>query len=258
MANNNAKIIVVIPARYASTRFPGKPLADIYGKPMIIRVYEQARKSIADEVIVATDSIEIFDAVQKAGKMVMMTSTAHSSGTERCGEIAEKLLANKTITPSDFIINVQGDEPFIDAEQINSLAKTLNNSQINIATLVKYIDNVDNMSDANIVKAVFDNQNSVLYFSRAPIPYYRNRAASDKMGFWKHIGIYGYKVDTLLEIIKLPETSLEKIEVLEQLRWLENGYKILACQTDIDSYSIDIPEDINKIPDEIIRKFTTK
>ncbi len=234
------KIIGIIPARYASTRFPGKPLALIGGKTMIERVYTQCIKSSLDEVIVATDDERIYQHVMSFGRAVM-TSELHPSGTDRCREAVEK-----AVHPFDYVINIQGDEPFIDPEQINLLSSMLD-GQTEIATLIKRIENVDELLNPNVVKAVRGASGLAIYFSRSPIPHVRGKAERDWLAhhtFYKHIGMYAYRTDVLKKISALQQTSLEKTESLEQLRWLENGYSILTAETEQETMGIDTPEDL--------------
>ena len=231
------KVVGIIPARYASSRFPGKPLVDIGGKTMIQRVYEQALKANLHDVIVATDDVRIETSVKQFGGKVMMTSSAHSNGTERIAEVAEHVDA-------DVIINIQGDEPFIQPEQINLLAACFADEAVQIATLAKLQHNADDFAKSSIVKVVFDHYFNALYFSRSAIPFYRNESSH---AFHKHIGIYAFRKAVLLEVVKLSESSLEAAELLEQLRWLQHGYKIKVVPTELESISIDVPEDLERI-----------
>jgi len=239
-----ANIIGLIPARYASTRFPAKPLVDIGGKSMIQRVYEQAKKSIyLSTVVVATDHQEIYDHVKNFGGDVCMTREDHISGTDRCYEAL-------TLQPKsyEYVINIQGDEPFIQPEQIDLLATVLT-GKTEIATLVKAIDQSEQLFNPNVVKAVVGKNYEALYFSRSPIPFLRNIDESQwvsKHTFFKHIGMYAYRADVLTQLTKLNPSILEKAESLEQLRWLENDFKILAVQTLIESFGIDTPEDLEQ------------
>ena len=241
------KILGIIPARYASTRFPGKPLTIINGKPMIQRVYEQSLKAeLLTDVVVATDDQRIYDAVIAFGGKVMMTSSEHNSGTDRCCEIVEKIE-----NQYDAVVNIQGDEPFINPEQINQIASLISTEESQIASLCKPIKDEDELFDENVVKVVFDKNNNALYFSRQTIPFLR-KADKNAMSwmqqrtFYKHIGIYAYKVNVLKEIANLPQSGLELSECLEQLRWLENSYEIKMGTTEFESYSIDTPQDVEK------------
>lgn len=233
-------ILGVIPARFASTRFPGKPLVDIGGKTMIQRVYEQALQANLSKVIVATDDERIANEVKRFGGNFVMTSSAHESGTDRCAEVVAQ-------QPSfDVVINIQGDEPFIDPKQINLLISCFKDDQVKLATLIKAIHQEEELLNSNIPKVVINNLQQAIYFSRHPIPYLRN-ADWKSHQFYKHIGIYGYRATTLLEITKLKPSSLEIAESLEQLRWIENGYAIQTQLTDIETLAIDSPADLLKI-----------
>ena len=237
------KILGIIPSRYGSSRFPGKPLADINGKSMIQRVYGQSVKSGSlSDVIVATDDRHIYDHVEQFGGKVMMTSAAHSNGTERCGEVAEKVSGSY-----DVVINIQGDEPFINPHQIDQLAACFSDGYQGIATLVKKIEDREHIDNPHLIKVVFNTNHEALYFSRSPIPYLRNPENHDAQFYYKHIGIYGYHVDALRQIIRLKPSVLETYESLEQLRWLENGYTIRVAETEYESASIDTPEDLERI-----------
>ena len=232
------KITGIIPSRYASSRFPGKPLVDIGGKTMIRRVYEQAvqAKSLS-EVIVATDDESIFKEVQSFGGNVIMTSASHNNGTERCAEIALTLDA-------DVIINIQGDEPFIHSEQIDLLANLFTDANVQIGTLIKEHALNEELENPARIKVVLNKNMEALYFSRSVIPYLRDGIAHQ---YYKHIGIYGYRKNILNEIVKLLPSPLELAESLEQLRWLENGYRIKCAVTTHDSLSVDTPEDLANI-----------
>lgn len=247
-------IVVVIPARYASTRFPGKPLAIVQGKTMIQRVYEQASKaSMPDQVAIATDDERIFEHALSFGATVFMTDPELPSGTDRCAAAAAHYPG------ASFIINVQGDEPFVQPEQIDLLASVLmNHPQREIATLARRIDNPDLLFNPNVVKVVFSLKNEALYFSRHPVPFVRGAEPEkwlEKQVFFKHIGLYAFKKDTLLELSRLAPASLEQAESLEQLRWLENGYGIAVGITDIETTGIDTPEDLERVNSE---QFGTK
>lgn len=239
------KILGLIPARYASSRFPGKPLADIGGKPMIQRVYEQSSK-VLNSVYVATDDDRIADAVRQFGGRVVMTATTHKSGTDRCAEAILKV-ESETKEHFDAVINIQGDEPFISPDQIDLLASTFLDAKTEIATLVKRADNEQDLFNPNKPKVVVSALNTALYFSRSPIPYLRGVEQSEwhkQHTFYNHIGLYGYRSDILQKITKLQRGTLEKCESLEQLRWLENGYQIKVMETQLESLSIDTPEDL--------------
>ena len=240
--------IGIIPSRFASTRFPGKPLADINGKTMIERVYEQAKKSL-QYVYVATDNNKIANEVKRFGGSVVMTSADHQSGTDRLAEAIEKIQKD-TNTFFDVVINIQGDEPFIQPQQIDEIKSCFNNPLAQIATLIKKIDNNEDLFDINKPKVVINENMQAIYFSRSPIPFLRNIEKSQwhlKHDFYKHIGIYAYKTDSLKKLTELKQTPLEIAESLEQLRWIENKYVVYTAITDFESFGIDTPEDLNKI-----------
>jgi 3-deoxy-manno-octulosonate cytidylyltransferase (CMP-KDO synthetase) len=242
------QILGLIPARYASTRFPGKPLAMIQGKSMIQRVYEQASKTEAlDKVVVATDDQRIFDHVKTFGE-VMMSSKAHPSGTDRCNEVLQKLLAAGE--HYDVVVNIQGDEPYIQVSQIEQLIQCFSKSETQIATLVKPIHDREELNSPNAVKVVRQNNGKALYFSRYPIPYQRDKVENqglEKNMYFKHLGIYAYRAAVLTEISQLPKGQLEQAESLEQLRWLENGYLIQTEITNFESVAVDTPDDLLKL-----------
>ena len=241
--------IGIIPARFASTRFPGKPLADILGKTMIQRVYEQASKAIED-VWVATDDQRIFDAVKAFNGNVVMTSVDHRSGTDRCAE-AVTIISEITGKDYDVVINVQGDEPFIQPQHIPSIIECFTGSpDTSIATLIQPIRIAEDVFRADMVKVVLDNELNAIYFSRSPIPHIARVDPSqwlEHATFFGHIGLYAYRKSTLHQLSKLTAGTLEKVESLEQLRWLENGFKIKTCLTDSDNFGIDTPEDLEKV-----------
>jgi len=245
------KILGIIPARYASTRFPGKPLIDIYGKTMIQRVFEQCKKSkYLNEIIVATDDTRIFDHVKGFGGKVIMTKADHPSGTDRCQEVAAQLKGE-----FDAIINIQGDEPFIFPQQIDELASCFNDSNTEIATLVKHVTQAEQLTNSGFVMTAVDVNGFALYFSRFPIPFQKNRPQNEWLQSHKyldHVGIYGYRTEVLEKICQLPPSSLEIAESLEQLRWLENGFKIKTQLTGFESYPVDTPEDLAKLPKNLI------
>lgn len=240
------KFIAIIPARYASTRFPGKPLADMGGKPMIQRVYEQVKRAVHD-VCVATDDSRIFETVKAFGGKAVMTSTEHRSGTDRIQEAYSKIGEG-----FDVVINVQGDEPFIQPEQIESLKECFDSKDVELATLVKPFkkeDGFDVLFNPNSPKVVINKKSEAIYFSRSIVPYIRDAHHTewlDKHTFYKHIGMYAYRVDVLKEITQLPQSLLEKAESLEQLRWIENGYRIRVGYTDVETIGIDTPEDMER------------
>ncbi len=242
--NSKLKFIGIIPARYASTRFPGKPLADICGKSMIERVYIQAHKEL-ENVAVATDDERIAEAVKAFGGNVVMTSTEHRSGTDRCFEAYNNLKSN-----ADVIINIQGDEPFIDPTQITAIKECFNSADTQIATLVRKFDpskGFEALFDCNTPKVVFDNDMNAIYFSRSIIPYVRNhewREWINNVDFYTHVGMYAYRASVLGKITRLPQSSLELAESLEQLRWVQNGYKIKVGITHCPTIGIDTPADL--------------
>lgn len=241
------KIIGIIPARYSSTRLPGKPLAIINGKTMIERVVEQCLKcKTLSQVVVATDDERILNFLQQKNIDVLNTSTSHASGTDRCFEAATKLQANT----DDVIINIQGDEPFINSNQIDLLINTFKKPNVDIATLVKQIKTTEELINPSIPKVVFDVNNKALLFSRSIIPFSRNVNNQNdwvnNFTYYKHIGIYGYRFSVLQNLVKLPVSDLEKTESLEQLRWLQNGYSIYVAKTEIESLAIDTPDDLEK------------
>lgn len=239
------KIAGIIPARYASTRFPGKPLADINGKPMIQHVYENASKSkLLNEVIVATDDKRVFNTVEEFGGKAVMTSRRNKSGTDRIGEIAR--WRNSEINIAEIIVNIQGDEPFINYKNIDKAIEPLiKDKSVNVSTLCYRINSKAEIQNPNIVKVVFNENNFALYFSRSVVPY--NRDNSKNIRYFKHIGLYVYRKDYLLKLIKLKPTKLETAEKLEQLRILETGERIKVIETKIDSHSVDTREDLKKI-----------
>jgi 3-deoxy-manno-octulosonate cytidylyltransferase (CMP-KDO synthetase) len=241
----NPKIIGIIPARYASTRFPGKPLVDIAGKTMIQRVYEQASKAESlSKVVIATDDVRIADEVKRFGGEFIFTSTNHQSGTDRCAEVIE------TLPGYDIVINIQGDEPFIEPAQIELLASCFTEEKVQLATLIKSIQSQESVYNPNSPKVVIDVNGRAMYFSRSPIPFIRNGEPgvwAEKHQFYKHIGIYGYRTESLKAITKLPPSSLEIAESLEQLRWIENGFYIQTKVTDLETVAIDTPEDLLKL-----------
>ncbi len=243
------KFIGIIPARYASSRFPGKPLAMLGGKMVIERVVEQV-SSILDNVYVATDDQRIYDAVTGFGGRAIMTRTDHQSGTDRIREAYEKIGEN-----FDVIINIQGDEPFIQQSQIKTVMECFNDENTQIATLGKPFETMEAVQNPNSPKIVIDNNGYAMYFSRSEIPFVRNTDKKEwinKYPFMKHIGLYAYRSNVLKEITELPQSSLELAESLEQLRWLQNGYKIKVGTTDVETVGIDTPDDLKRAEEYLL------
>lgn len=240
------KFVGIIPARYASTRFPGKPLALLGGKPVIQRVYEQVKECF-DDLYVATDDSRIKDAVQSFGGKVVMTSPDCNNGTERCLDAYKRLALD-----CDVIVNIQGDEPFIQRRQVQALLDCFDSEETDIATLVKPFDAADGLERLecpNSPKVVLNEKGYALYFSRSVIPYLRGVEKEEwleKHTFYKHLGVYAYRADLLEKLTTLPQSPMEKAESLEQLRWLENGYRIKVGVTDIETIGIDTPEDLER------------
>ena len=240
-------VLILIPARYASTRFPGKPLAMIGEKPMIQHVVEKAAV-VSGDVFVATDDERIFDKVNLFGGKAVMTAETHKSGTDRCYEAYCKV-AGTLEKQFDVVVNVQGDEPFIQPDQIRALIDCFENPQVQIATLAKRFENNDDIFDPNKVKVVFSETGSALYFSRSPIPFCRGVEKNswlDATAFYKHVGMYAYRPRVLEEITRITQGELEKAESLEQLRWLQAGYHIAVEITEHESVGIDTPEDLER------------
>lgn len=241
------KTIGVIPSRYSSSRFPGKPLVDVLGQPMIQRVYQQACKAeLLDEVIVATDDERIKNSVEEIGGKVFLTQGNHPSGTDRIWEVVEKSTHSENW---NVIINIQGDEPFIQPQQIDELCEIMQGG-CDIGTLIKPLESKKEFENVNRAKVVVNTKGQALYFSRSPIPYFREESELKKklaLGeLFKHVGMYGYQKNILKEIVQLEPGMLEKIESLEQLRWLENGYTIQTAITKYSSLGIDTPEDLEQ------------
>ena len=235
--------IGIIPARFQSTRFPGKPLANLGGKPIIQWVYENAKKAL-NHVYVATDDERIYRAVEAFGGQAVYTSPNHQSGTDRCAEAAQKVAE---LLEFDVVINIQGDEPFIRPEQIEGLKACFDSPLAEIATLIKPITNAAEITNINRPKVVVNKNQEAMYFSRSAIPFVRDSKPEEWINrntFYSHIGMYAYRYDILLELTKLPTGILEKAESLEQLRWLENGYRIKTAQTQFENIGIDTPEDL--------------
>jgi 3-deoxy-manno-octulosonate cytidylyltransferase (CMP-KDO synthetase) len=239
---SDPEVVVVIPSRYAATRLPGKPLVNLAGKPMVQRVYEQAKLAqTVHRVLVATDDQRIVDAVQAFAGEARMTRCDHRTGTERIAEVAAH-------EPGDVFVNVQGDEPLIDPVAIDTaVAALLEDPPAQIATVATPIRHVPDIMDPNVVKTVLDFDSNALYFSRAPIPWVRDTQKKIHVRYWKHLGLYVFQRDALLEYPTLPQGELEKIEQLEQLRWLENGWKIRVAEVEHDAVSVDVPEDVTRV-----------
>lgn len=245
------KYIAIIPARYASSRFPGKPLAMLGGKTVIQRVVEQVA-TVLDEVYVATDDERIRQAVEAFGGKVVMTRSDHQSGTDRICEALDTLYPDSQLPESsqpDVVINIQGDEPFIQPSQIETVMRCFDDAETQIATLGKPFDNMEAVKNPNSPKIVVDNRHYAMYFSRSVIPFVRGKEESEWLShypFLKHLGLYAYRTDVLHEITRLPQSSLELAESLEQLRWLQNGYRIKVGLTDVETVGIDTPEDLQR------------
>ena len=237
-------VLGIIPARFKSSRFPGKALVDVAGKTMVQRVYEQAEKARGlTRVVVATDDQRIYDHIHEIGGKACMTGKQHPNGTDRCREAAAL-----THEKFDFVVNIQGDEPFIDPRQIDELTTGLT-QEVQIATQAKVIENPQKLMDTNCVKVLIDHSGNAIYFSRSPLPYQRNIPIEQWLiafEYYQHIGIYAYRSDILNEITTIPQSALERAEGLEQLRWLENGYKIKVLKTKYQAYGIDTPEDLKQ------------
>ena len=233
----------IIPARYASSRFPGKPLVLIAGKPMVQWVYERVQSSEVSGLAVATDDERIAQCVRGFGGQVVMTSPDHASGTDRCGEAALSMQP----ADNDVVINIQGDEPLISPREIHLLASAFEDRSVQIATLVNPFQDDTLLHNPNVVKVVKAKNGNVLYFSRLPVPYLRESGATPPKNYYRHIGVYAYRYGVLKDIVKLPTSELENSEKLEQLRWLENGYTIRALECDYQGIGVDTPEDLAQI-----------
>jgi 3-deoxy-manno-octulosonate cytidylyltransferase (CMP-KDO synthetase) len=241
-ASRKPNVLAVIPARHASSRFPGKPLAPIAGRPMIQHVVERVRQArLLSHVVVATDDAGIKDAVEAFGGAAILTRADHRTGTDRVAEVAAHREA-------DIYLNVQGDEPLIDPGTIDALVATLlEDDSVQIAGPCVAITQANDIMDPNITKVVRDFDGNALYFSRAPIPWVRDRNESVAARHWKHIGLYAFRREALIEFPTLPPGDLERLEQLEQLRWLENGYRIRIVETEYDAISVDVPADIERV-----------
>ncbi len=243
------RVLGIIPARYGSTRFPGKPLIDLKGKTMIQRVVEGVEQSVLlTDVIVATDDERIENHLKNIGKNVVMTGSEHPSGTDRCAEVVRKASEQY-----DVVINIQGDEPLVDARQLDQLLNAFKDPSVQIATIASRNISLEDLQNPNRIKVVVDKNGKALYFSRSAIPNTVNAKQNplEEYPYYRHIGLYAYRSDVLLEIAQLEPTQLEKIESLEQLRWLYHGYSIHVVETDIETPNIDVPEDVEKVLERI-------
>ena len=254
------RTLAIIPARYASTRFPGKPLALLGGKPMIEWVWDcVAALPALDEAVIATDDKRIVEAAEAFGGRAMMTSSTHRSGTDRCGEVLETLEADGRMF--DVVINIQGDEPFVQQEQLKSLLACFEDHDTQIATLKTAIATVEELCSPNNVKVVCDREGHALYFSRQPIPYLRGAEKDEwlqRQSYYKHVGIYAFRASVLKELVHLSPSPLELSESLEQLCWLENGYPIRVSQTLTSNMGIDTPEDLLAAEQYLANRNTNK
>ncbi len=242
------KVLGIIPARYASTRFPGKPLAVIAGKPMVQWVYERA-SSVFEWCYVATDDDRIKNTVEAFGGRVVMTSELHRSGTDRCAEALDRIEAELQLR-FDVVVNIQSDEPFIQPEQLQTVIQCFSNPDTQIATLVKPFVNDEDIFNPNSPKVVLNSKGEAIYFSRSVIPYLRGKDPENWQllhKYYKHIGLYAYRPDILRKLTRLPQTTLELAESLEQLRWIENGYRIATVETDTETLAVDTPEDLERV-----------
>ncbi len=250
------KYLALIPARYGSSRFPGKPLADIHGKSMIQRVYERSRRVFGESCCVATDDERIAQVVRGFGGAVVMTSPAHRSGTDRCAEALDTI-ERESGQRFDVVVNIQGDEPFIAPRQLEQVRACFADPETQIATLVKPFGKGEDIFNENSPKVVLSARSEALYFSRSVVPFLRGVASEEwqaRHTYYKHIGLYAYRSEVLRAVTRLPQSPLEVAESLEQLRWLENGYRIRVAVTDLESHAIDTPEDLERVlslfPDE--------
>ena len=243
------KILAIIPARYNSTRFPGKPLVIIDDKPMIEHVWNGVKSTgLVDRIVVATEDKRILDTVTAFGGEAVMTGKHHKSGTDRCGEAIQKI--GEDINNYDVVINIQGDEPKVASEHIKLVVQAFDDPETQIVTLKKKISSLAELNNTNTVKVVSGKNGNALYFSRQPIPYLRGIAKEmwlRRQPYYKHIGIYAFRRDVLQHVVQLPQTPLEKSESLEQLRWMENGFRITVRETTKESVAIDMPEDLLKL-----------
>lgn len=254
------RVVAIIPARFASTRFPGKPLAVLGGKPVVRWVWERvAAAGVVTDAVVATDDERIAEAVEAFGGRAMMTDSHHHSGTDRCGEVVKRLEDEGAVY--DVAINVQGDEPFVLPAQLEALADCFADKAIRIATLKTRIESTEELMSPNNVKVVCNRQGDALYFSRHPLPYQRGAEPTDwaqRYAYYKHVGIYAFRPATLEEIVRLPQGGLEVSESLEQLRWLENGYPIRVVETNAANVGIDTPADLQAAEEYLLRMNESK
>ena len=242
------KVLGVIPARFASSRFPGKPLIDIKGKTMIRRVFEGAAQSaLIERVVVATDDQRIIDEVLSFNGSAVMTSEKHPSGTDRCAEVAAHY------PDCDIVINIQGDEPLVDYRQLEQLIAAFSDPSVEIATLVTRKTTMDDLQNPNRIKVVADHEMNAIYFSRSVVPNFHHTTGDvlKNYPFLRHIGLYAYRASTLRELTSLEPTALEKTESLEQLRWVYHGHKIRLVETEIETPNIDVPEDLQKVLEQL-------
>lgn len=238
------RVLGIIPARFGSSRFPGKPLIDLKGKSMIQRVYEAVNNSgLFDDVIVATDDERIYQKVISFGGKVEITSETHATGTDRCGEIVSRN------SDFDVVINIQGDEPLVNPIQLNQLIELFKRDDVEIGTLVSRNIALEDINNPNRIKVVLDKNQKAIYFSRSPIPntFHSKEKNFANLSFFRHIGLYGYRTSILNELVKLESCSLEQMESLEQLRWIYNGFSIHVAETEIETPNIDTPEDVEKV-----------
>ena len=242
LTHERPRTIVVIPARYASTRFPAKMLAPLRGKPLVMHTYEQAcRARLADKVVIATDDARILDALRPYGAQAIMTRADHASGTDRIAEAVSGETA-------DIVVNVQGDEPLLDPDVIDAVIEALAGTPDAVMATARHrITETERITDPNVVKVVCDRQGAALYFSRCPIPFVRDTRDAEASCHWQHIGLYAYRRDFLMRLARLPQTALEKLEKLEQLRVLENGHKIMVVDTEYNGTGVDVPEDLETV-----------
>ncbi len=249
------RTLIIIPARYASSRFPGKPLADLLGRPMLWHVYEHVRDA-ADQVYVATDDERIFEAMKRLDVPVIMTGKQHRSGTDRCAEALD-IIEQRHGQEFDIVVNVQGDEPLISGQVIRPIFDVFEREAVDIATLVRKEKDLEILTSGNAVKVVVDFHGNAIYFSRQMIPYVRDKSKEqwpEEFDYYVHVGIYAYRPEVLRKIVKLPQGRLERVEKLEQLRWLEHGYQVRVLKTDYEGIGVDTPEDLERVKGLMMKK----